>query len=100
MEFKLKTEFVELDNLLKALDLVANGAEAKQKIQASLVKVNGEIELRVRRKLRQGDSVEFSGQLIDIKDGIGRAQLGSTLPRTLRPRSLRSAPRNDEQKSA
>ena len=73
MEFKLKTEFVELDNMLKALDLVANGAEAKQKIQASLVKVNGEIELRVRRKLRQGDSVEFGGQLIDIKDGIASA---------------------------
>lgn len=66
MEFKLKTEFVELDNLLKALDLVANGAEAKQKIQTSLVKVNGEIELRVRRKLRAGDSVEFGRQLINI----------------------------------
>ena len=66
MEFKLKAEFVELDNLLKALDLVVNGAEAKQKIQANLVKVNGEIELRVRRKLRQGDSVEFGGQLISI----------------------------------
>jgi ribosome-associated protein len=66
MEFKLKTEFVEMDNLLKALDLVTNGAEAKQKIQASLVKVNGEIELRVRRKLRQGDSVEFGGELITI----------------------------------
>jgi ribosome-associated protein len=66
MEFKLKTEFVELDNMLKVLELVAGGAEAKQQIQAGMVKVNGEVELRVRRKLRSGDSVEFGAQKIDI----------------------------------
>jgi len=48
MEFKLKSEFVELDNLLKALELVTNGAEAKQQVQAGLVLVNGAVELRVR----------------------------------------------------
>jgi len=66
MEFKLLTEFIELDNVLKALHLVANGAEAKQQIQAGAVTVNGAVELRVRRKLRAGDSVEFGGQKIDI----------------------------------
>ncbi|MDP2905868.1 MAG: RNA-binding S4 domain-containing protein [Candidatus Omnitrophota bacterium] len=66
MEFKLKTEFIELDNVLKALHLVVNGAEAKQQIQAGAVSVNGAVESRVRRKLRAGDSVEFGGQKIDI----------------------------------
>ena len=66
MEFKLKTEFVELDNMFKVLELAASGAQAKQQIQAGLVKVNGEVELRVRRKLRPGDSVEFGAQKIDI----------------------------------
>ncbi len=66
MDFKLKAEFIELDNLLKTLDLVANGAEAKQKIQTGLVKVNGEVESRIRRKLRSGDYVEFGGQKINI----------------------------------
>lgn len=66
MEFKLKTGFVELDNLLKVLELAAGGAGAKQQIQAGSVKVNGEVELRVRRKLRSGDSVEFGDQKIDI----------------------------------
>jgi ribosome-associated protein len=66
MEFKLKTEFVELDNMLKVLELAASGAQAKQQIQAGLVKVNGEVELRVRRKLHAGDSVEFAAQKIDI----------------------------------
>ncbi len=66
MEFKLKTEFVELDNVLKVLELVASGAEAKQQIQASLVKVNGAVESRIRRKVRSGDCVEFGDQKIDI----------------------------------
>jgi len=66
MEFKLKAEFIELDNLLKMLNFVVSGAEAKQKIQAGLVKVNNEVELRVRRKLRSKDCVEFDSQKVGI----------------------------------
>ena len=66
MEFKLHSEFIELDNLLKAAKLVSSGAEAKQRIQAGLVKVNGQVESRIRRKIRLGDSVEFGGNLIKI----------------------------------
>jgi len=66
MDFKLKTEFIELDNLLKALQLVASGAEARECIQSSLIKVNGQVETRVRRKLRVGDCVEFGLQRINI----------------------------------
>lgn len=66
MEFKLRSEFIELDNVLKALQLVASGAEARQYIQAGSVKVNGEVETRIRRKLRAGDSVEFGEQRISI----------------------------------
>ena len=66
MEFKLKTEFIELDNVLKVLELAASGAEAKQQISAGLVKVNGDVESRIRRKLRSGDCVEFGAQKIDI----------------------------------
>ena len=66
MDFKLKTEFIELDNMLKILELVANGAQAKQQIQAGSVKANGRIESRIRRKLRSGDIVEFNGRKINI----------------------------------
>ncbi|MDD5196619.1 MAG: RNA-binding S4 domain-containing protein [Candidatus Omnitrophota bacterium] len=66
MEFKLKAGFIELDNMLKVLELVMGGAQAKQQIQAGSVKVNGLVESRVRRKLRPGDYVEFSGQKINI----------------------------------
>ena len=66
MEFKLKFEFIELDNLLKTLEMVASGAAAKQSIQLGQVKVNGQVESRIRRKLRLGDSVEFREQRISI----------------------------------
>ncbi|MBI4706508.1 MAG: RNA-binding S4 domain-containing protein [Candidatus Omnitrophica bacterium] len=66
MEFKLKAEFIELDNMLKVLELVASGADAKQQIQEGLVKVNGVVELRIRRKLKQGDLIEFGGNMITI----------------------------------
>jgi ribosome-associated protein len=69
MEFKLQADFIELDNLLKVLELAAGGAQARQQIQAGRVKVNGQVESRVRRKLRPGDCVEFSGQKINIVTG-------------------------------
>ena len=66
MEFKLKSEFIELDNLLKAQGLVACGAEARECILAGSVKVNGEKEIRIRRKLRPGDTVEYKEHQIKI----------------------------------
>jgi len=69
MEFKLNGEFVELDNMLKALRLVENGARAKQQIQAGLVKVNGVVESRVRRKLHLGDCIEFGADTVTIIPG-------------------------------
>lgn len=66
MEFKLKTEFIELDNLLKVLELVAGSAQAKHEIRAGAVKVNGVVESRIRRKIRSGDVVEFGAHTITV----------------------------------
>ena len=65
-EFQLQAEFIELDNLLKVLRIVASGAQARQNILAGSVKVNEQVETRIRRKLRQGDSVEFAEFRIKI----------------------------------
>ena len=59
MEFKLNTDFIELDNLLKASGIAENGAEAKLLIQAGKVFVNAVVETKIRRKLRRGDRVVF-----------------------------------------
>jgi ribosome-associated protein len=66
MEFQLKSDFIELDNVLKVMQLVASGAEAKQHILAGSVKVNGQPEARIRRKLRAGDFLEFGEHRIDV----------------------------------
>ena len=57
----LATEPVELYKILKFESLVNSGAEAKIVIDDGLVSVNGEVELRRRRKIRKNDTVEFDG---------------------------------------
>ncbi len=59
-------EFIELNKLLKIMQLVGSGGEAKQFIDEGMVKVNDKVELQRRKKLRAGDKVEFDGKLIEI----------------------------------
>lgn len=66
MDFQLKSEFIELDNLLKTLELASCAGEAKAKILEGAVRVNGQVENRIRRKLRTGDLVEFGQNSIKI----------------------------------
>lgn len=65
-EFPLKEEFIELNKLLKVQNLVPSGGMAKMVIEDKLVRVNGEVELRKRRKLRVGDVVDFQGVSVKI----------------------------------
>ena len=44
-----------------------SGAHAKEIVENEDVKVNGEIELRKRAKLRQGDIVKLFGEVITIE---------------------------------
>jgi ribosome-associated protein len=68
MEFKLEGyEFIELNKLLKILNLVSTGGEANVVIMDGDVVVNGEVETQKRKKLRPGDKVEFEGNTITIK---------------------------------
>jgi ribosome-associated protein len=54
---KIDGDHIKLDSFLKAVDAVSSGGEAKLLIQDGHVMVNGEIESRRGRKLRQGDRV-------------------------------------------
>lgn len=58
----ITTEFIKLQDLLKFADLVASGGEAKERIQAGEVSVNGEVCAMRGRKIRPGDDVCFDGQ--------------------------------------
>lgn len=66
MEFKLKDEYIELMKLLKYLNIVQSGGEAKMVISDGMVKVNGEVELRKRHKLRKGFVVEFEEVRVEV----------------------------------
>lgn len=54
-------DFIELNKLLKIMNLVGSGGEAKQFIDEGLVQVNGTVEKQRRKKLRKGDKVLFEG---------------------------------------
>jgi len=51
---------IELYKVLKIADAVSGGGEAKYAITEGYVAVNGEVEVRKRRKLYDGDLIEFN----------------------------------------
>jgi len=67
-EFKLRStdEFIKLGQFLKAVGFSDSGAEAKDEIINGNVKVNGEVELRRGKKLKDGDTVSFAGKTVKI----------------------------------
>lgn len=65
-ELKLREDFIKLGQVLKAVNLVESGVDAKFVIQDGLVKVNGVIETRRGRKLVDGDIVEYNGDTVKI----------------------------------
>lgn len=65
----ISTEYITLDQLLKWAGLVMTGGEAKEAIAAGEASVNGEVETRRGRKLREGDKVSFRGQEISVAKG-------------------------------
>ena len=66
MEFPLTGEYIELCKLLKAANIVMSGGEGKEVVAQGLVKVDGELELRKRCKIRAGQTIEFEGQIIEV----------------------------------
>ncbi len=66
MEFKLTDEYIELYKLIKVMDLVDSGADAKQLIEQASVRRNGEIEVRKRAKIRAGETVVIGEVTISI----------------------------------
>lgn len=64
MTFAVRGEYIQLDQLLKAANLVTSGGEAHAAVEAGLVKVDGRPESRKRAKLRAGQKVQFNGENI------------------------------------
>ena len=62
----ITTEFIKLQDLLKFANLVATGGEAKERVQAGEVTVNGEVCTMRGKKIRPGDVVAFVGQELTV----------------------------------
>ena len=66
IEFELQDEYIELHKLLKLLDLVDSGGEAKLIIAEGYVKRNGEVETRKRAKIEAGETIEVADVIIEV----------------------------------
>ncbi len=67
MKYELKDDYIELFKLLKVLDLVDSGAQAKMLIAEGYVKRNAEVELRKRAKILPGDTIEIADLIIEVE---------------------------------
>ncbi len=66
-EVAITTEFIKLEAFLKFAGAVSTGGEAKNLIQDSLVKVNGEVCTMRGKKLRPGDTVELGDHRLTVR---------------------------------
>jgi len=67
IKFELKEDYIELFKLLKVLDLVDSGAEAKFLIADAHVRRNGDIETRKRAKIVSGDIIDIAEVTIEVR---------------------------------
>ena len=58
---------ITVGQALKASNLVGSGGEAKVLVQTGEVRVNGEVETRRGRKLKEGDLVEVGDERLEIR---------------------------------
>ena len=59
---KLKTDYITLGQLLKIVDIISSGGQAKWFLQENDVLINGELDNRRGRKLYPNDLVEIPEQ--------------------------------------
>lgn len=70
---------IRLGQFLKWSGLAASGGEAKARIADGDVRVNGAVETRRRRQLKNGDEVEVDGArvVVDVPEDDAGQSMGS-----------------------
>ncbi len=64
---QIRSAPVELYKILKFENIVSSGGEAKFVISEGLVRVNGNVEMRKRRKVFPGDTVQIGKTVMEIQ---------------------------------
>jgi ribosome-associated protein len=67
-EFKLRADYVELNQLLKLTGVCASGGAGKLRVAAGDVTVDGQVELRKTCKIRAGQVVRVDDLRIRVVD--------------------------------
>lgn len=66
MTFTLSDDSIELYKLIKVLDLVDSGGQAKMLIEQGLVYRNGELETKKRAKITKGEVITIGDVTIQL----------------------------------
>jgi ribosome-associated protein len=66
LEFQLRGEFVELNQLLKLSGVCDSGGAGKALVAEGLVSVDGQVELRKTAKIRAGQVVSLGDVRIQV----------------------------------
>lgn len=65
-KININSEFIKLEQLLKMVDLISSGGEAKSFLFNNKIEVNDELEIRRGRKLRSGDVIKILNETYKI----------------------------------
>ena len=68
MQINITTEYITLGQFLKLSRIISNGGDAKIFLMTTQVYVNGELEQRRGKKLRDGDVVKVNSKEYLIKN--------------------------------
>ena len=66
-EIEIYSEYIKLDAFLKFCGAVGTGGEAKLRIAAGEVKINGDVCTQRGKKLRDGDRVTLGPEEFGVK---------------------------------
>jgi ribosome-associated protein len=66
LTFELTEDFIELIKLIKFMGLSETGGQAKLLVENGMVKVDGAVESRKRRKVRKGMTVTVGDETIKV----------------------------------
>ena len=70
-EVWIQDEFIKLGQALKSAGLAGSGVDAKIAVQDGLVRLNGVVETRRRKKVFNNDQVSYNGESFVIKTKKG-----------------------------
>ncbi|WP_341744246.1 RNA-binding S4 domain-containing protein [Azonexus hydrophilus] len=66
IQFAVRGDHIQLDQLLKATGLCESGGAAHAAIADGQVTVDGQVDTRKRAKLRPGQRVVFTGEEVEL----------------------------------